>query len=466
MNVKLESTAQTVLFAPVALTPEGWVENIRVNIDRTGRIAAVDIGATPQAGDDVLAGRILLPAPANLHSHAFQRAMAGLTESRGPDGQDSFWTWRRLMYRFLERIDPDRIEAIAALAYMEMLEAGYASVGEFHYLHHRPGGGAYDDPAETSARIAAAAHETGIGLTHLPVLYARGGADDRPLEGGQLRFGCNLDRFMTLYESAAGIIVGLPADARIGIAPHSLRAVSPDMLAEILRLSRGPVHIHIAEQTGEVEAILAALGARPVTWLLANADVDKRWCAVHATHMTHEEGAALARTGAVAGLCPITEANLGDGIFNGPDFLAAGGVFGIGSDSNVRIALAGELRTLEYSQRYRAHARAVLCPPGGSVGRALFDTALKGGAQALGRDAGAIAPGQWADLTALDADNLALADLFGDALLDAWIFAGDDTAVTDVWSAGRHVVTDGRHVKRHAIEARYRDRTKDLKVAP
>jgi formimidoylglutamate deiminase len=238
------------------------------------------------------------------------------------------------------------------------------------------------------------------------------------------------------------------------------------MLAEILRLSRGPVHIHIAEQTGEVEAILAALGARPVTWLLANADVDKRWCAVHATHMTHEEGAALARTGAVAGLCPITEANLGDGIFNGPDFLAAGGVFGIGSDSNVRIALAGELRTLEYSQRYRAHARAVLCPPGGSVGRALFDTALKGGAQALGRDAGAIAPGQWADLTALDADNLALADLFGDALLDAWIFAGDDTAVTDVWSAGRHVVTDGRHVKRHAIEARYRDRTKDLKVAP
>ena len=464
MNVKPESTARTVLFAPVALTPADWAENIRVSIDRIGRIAAVETGATPQAGDDVLAGRILLPAPANLHSHAFQRAMAGLTESRGPEGHDSFWTWRRLMYRFLEKLDPDRIEAIAALTYMEMLEAGYASVGEFHYLHHRPGGGAYDDPAETSTRIAAAALETGIGLTHLPVLYARGGADGRPLEGGQLRFGCDLDRFAMLYQAAARIIAELPADARIGIAPHSLRAVSPDMLAAAVRLQDGPIHIHIAEQTGEVAEISAAYGARPVEWLLANADVDERWCAVHATHMTPEESEALARSGAVAGLCPITEANLGDGIFDGADFLAAGGGFGIGSDSNVRIALAEELRTLEYSQRYRAHRRAVLCAPGGSVGRTLFDTALKGGAQALGRDAGAIAPGQWADLTALDADNLTLADLSGDALLDAWIFAGDDNAVSDVWSAGRHVVSDGRHVKRQVIEARYRNRTKDLKA--
>ena len=465
MNVKPENTAQTVLFAPVALTPEGWGENIRVSIDQTGRIAAVETGATAQAGDDILAGRILLAAPANLHSHAFQRAMAGLTETRGPHGHDGFWSWRRQMYRFLEKLDPDRIEAIAALTYMEMLEAGYASVGEFHYLHHRPGGGAYDDPAETSARIAAAALETGIGLTHLPVLYARGGADGRTLEGGQLRFGCDLDRFAILYEAAARIIAELPADARIGIAPHSLRAVPPDMLADVVRLSDGPIHIHIAEQIGEIDEISAAYGARPVTWLLANADVDERWCAVHATHMTPEETDALARSGAVAGLCPITEANLGDGIFNAPGFLAAGGVFGIGSDSNVRIALAEELRTLEYSQRYRAHARAVLCAPGGSVGRALFDAVLKGGARALGRDAGTIAPGQWADLTALDADNLALADLTGDALLDAWIFAGDDNLVSDVWSAGRHVVTDGRHVKRQVIEARYRDRTKDLKAA-
>ncbi len=466
MNVKPESTVGTFLFAPVALTPDGWAENCRVGIARSGRIAAVETAATPQPGDDVLAGRILLAAPANLHSHAFQRAMAGLTESRGPDEQDSFWTWRRLMYRFVERLDPDQIEAIAALSYMEMLEAGYASVGEFHYLHHRPGGGAYDDPAETSARIAAAALETGIGLTHLPVLYARGGADGRPLQGGQLRFGCDLDRFAALFEAAARVVAGLPADARIGVAPHSLRAVPPDMLADVARLTDGPVHIHIAEQLGEVEEISAACGARPVEWLLANADVDQRWCAVHATHMTAAETAALARSGAVAGLCPITEANLGDGIFNGSDFLAAGGAFGIGSDSNVRIALAEELRTLEYSQRYRAHARAVLCAPGKSVGRTLYDAALAGGARALGRDSGAIAAGQWADLSALNADNPALADLAGDTLLDAWIFAGGDNAVSDVWSAGRQVVADGRHVKRQEIEARCRERTKGLRETP
>jgi formimidoylglutamate deiminase len=463
MNVKPESTAQTVLFAPVTLTPEGWAENCRIGIDRSGRIAAVETAATPQAGDDVLACRILLPAPANLHSHAFQRAMAGLTESRGPDGQDSFWTWRRLMYRFLDRLDPDQIEAIAALVYVEMLEAGYASVGEFHYLHHRPGGGVYDDPAETSARIAAAAYETGIGLTHLPVLYGRGGGDGRPLEGGQLRFGCDLDRFATLHDAAARIIAGLPADARIGVAPHSLRAVPPDMLAAVARLTDGPVHIHVAEQLGEVEEISAACGARPVEWLLVNAEVNERWCAVHATHMTAEETTALARSGAVAGLCPITEANLGDGIFNGSDFLAAGGAFGIGSDSNVRIALAEELRTLEYSQRYRAHARAVLCAPGESVGRALYEAALAGGARALGRNTGAIVAGKWADLAALDADNPALADLSGNTLLDAWIFAGDDRLITDVWSAGRHVVTDGRHVKRQEIEARFIAQTKSIR---
>jgi len=465
MNVKPKSTAQTVLFAPVALTPEGWAEDVRVGIDQTGRIAAVETAAKPQTGNDVLTGRILLPAPGNLHSHAFQRAMAGLTESRGPDGHDSFWTWRQLMYRFLGQLDPDQIEAIAALAYMEMLEAGYASVGEFHYLHHRPGGGAYNEPAETSARIAAAAYETGIGLTHLPVLYGRGGVNGRPLEGGQLRFGCDLNRFAMLYEAAARIVAALPADARIGVALHSLRAVSPDMLAAAVGLSDGPVHIHIAEQTGEVDEISAAYGARPVEWLLANADVDERWCAVHATHMTPEETAALARSGAVAGLCPITEANLGDGIFNGPDLLAAGGVFGIGSDSNVRIALAEELRTLEYSQRYRAHARAVLCAPGKSVGRTLYEAVLAGGAKALGRDAGAIAPGQWGDLTALDADTLALAGLADDARLDAWIFAGDDTAVSDVWSAGRHVVTGGRHVKRQDVEARFIAQTKSIRGA-
>ncbi len=425
----------------------------------------MEIAVAPQPGDTVLAGRLLLAAPANVHSHAFQRALAGLAEARGPAGQDSFWTWRRLMYRFLEQLDPDQIEAIAALAYVEMLEAGYASVGEFHYLHHRAGGAAYDDPAETTARIAAAALAAGIGLTHLPVLYAQGGADGRPLAGGQLRFGSDLDGFATLYEAAARIIAGLPADAEIGVAPHSLRAVPPDMLAAVVRLSDGPVHIHIAEQPREVAEISAAYGARPVEWLLANAMVDERWCAVHATHMTGEETAALAGSGAVVGLCPVTEANLGDGIFNGPAFLNAGGSFGVGSDSNVRISLAEELRMLEYSQRYRAGKRAVLCAPGKSVGRTLYDAVLAGGARALGRDAGAIAPGRWADLTALDAGDPVLADLAGDRLLDAWIFAAGDGAVSDVWSAGRHVVCGGRHVKRQQIERRFHAQTKSIRGA-
>ena len=440
------------LWAAQALTAEGWRHDVRVEIGVDGRIGAVESGR-PAVGRHV---GVLLPAPANLHSHAFQRAMAGLTERRGPDPRDSFWTWRRLMYRFLDRLGPDELEPIAAFAQMQMLEAGFAAVAEFHYVHHQPGGASYDRLAELSDRIVAAAAQTGVGLTLLPVLYRHGGCGGKPLEGAQLRFGISSDRFARLREEADVSVRGLDADARTGVAIHSLRAVDPEGLAFAAALAPdAPVHIHAAEQTAEVEEVEASLGARPVEWLLANAGVDKRWCLVHATHMTPGETAALAGSGAVAGLCPITEASLGDGIFDGASYQVQGGRFGVGTDSNIRISLAEELRLLEYSQRLRDRARAVLARPGESTGRALFEAAARGGAQAAMRDAGTLAPGRLADLVALDAEAADLAGRQGDTLLDSFIFAGGDALITDVWSAGRHVVENGRHVRHDEITRRY-----------
>lgn len=448
------------LWAEQALTNDGWREDVRIDLGEDGRVAAVTAGARP---DGERAG-ILLPAPVNLHSHAFQRAMAGMTERRGEDPSDNFWTWRRLMFRFLDRLDPDDVEAIAAYVQMEMLEAGYAAVGEFHYLHHRPGGMPYDDLAEMSARIAAAAAETGIGLTLLPVLYQHGGCDGRPLGPGQVRFGNDPDRFSRLYEEASRAVGKLPADTRIGVAPHSLRAVSREGLAMAVALAPdAPLHMHLAEQVAEVDEVKAAWGQRPVEWLLANHSVDQRWCLVHCTQMEPHETEALAKTGSIVGLCPITESSLGDGIFDGMRFLAHGGRFGIGSDSNIRISLSEELRTLEYSQRLRDRVRAAVATPELSTGRVLFETAVRGGAQAAGRASGAIEPGRLADLVALDADATDLLGKHGDETLDSYIFAGDDRMVADVWSAGRHVVTAGRHIRHDEIAARYRRTVLSLK---
>lgn len=441
------------IWAKEALTAEGWRNSVRVDIDAEGRIEAV----TPDAPAEGTEVGVLLPSPANLHSHAFQRAMAGMTEKRGPDPRDTFWTWRQLMYRFLDHLTPDDVAAIAALVQVEMLEAGFASVGEFHYLHHQTDGTPYDDIAEMAAAVIRAAGQTGIGLTLLPVAYQVGGCDGRALGPGQVRFGNDPEQYARLHETSRAHLSALPPDAVIGVAPHSLRAVSPDGLNAAIEVAgEGPVHIHIAEQTAEVEELLAHRDARPVEWLMANAEVGPHWCLIHATHMTKEETFAVAESGAVAGLCPITESNLGDGIFSGVDFIRAGGRFGVGSDSNIRISLTEELRTLEYSQRLRDRSRAALAEDGGSTGRAVFEKAATGGAQAIRRPAGVIAPGLWADLTALDADGLNLADKSGDAILDAWIFAGDDRAVTDVWAAGRHLVAGGRHVARDAVEADYR----------
>ncbi len=428
----------TGLFAELALTPAGWAKDVRVEIGADGRIAAVTPDAAPEPGDERLEGKALLPALCNLHSHAFQRAIAGLGQRRG-QGEDDFWSWRETMYALVDHLTPEDAGVIARLAFMEMAKAGYAAVGEFHYLHHQPGGALYANRAEMAQRVAGAAEAAGLGLTLLPVFYARGGMQDEPLQGGQLRFGHDRDGFAALME---GIALPRPDDV-LGIAPHSLRAVTAEQLSTLAdRHGGGPVHIHIAEQVKEVGAVRDAYGARPVEWLLDHVPVGPNWCAVHATHMSEAETAALARSGAVAGLCPITEADLGDGVFDAPGWRAAGGAWGAGTDSNVAIGAADELRVLEYSQRLTRRRRNVMCGPGESNGEGLYRAALKGGAQALGRDSGALQAGRWADLMTLDRGALALPGAADGRLLDAWIFSHPDVKPADAWSAGRRMVKD------------------------
>jgi formimidoylglutamate deiminase len=444
---------QRELFFDIALLPTGWSRAVRVAI-ADGVIAAVLPDAKADTAEHVRG--IAVPGLANLHCHAFQRGMAGLAERRGPVG-DTFWTWREVMYRFLGVLTPDDVEAIAAQAYMEMLEAGFTSVGEFHYLHHDIDGSPYADLGEMAARIAAAAAETHVGLTLLPSLYMTGGFGGAPAAPGQRRFLNDPDRFIKLVERSREAVAHLPG-ANIGIAPHSLRAVPPGALRRVTEAFReAPVHIHAAEQVKEVEECIATLGARPVEWLLANAEVDARWCLIHATHMTAEETRALARSKAVAGLCPLTEASLGDGIFPAEAYLAGGGQFGVGTDSNIQIDAAAELRQLEYGQRLAHRARNVLTlHEGESTGRRLFAEALAGGAQALGRQAAAIEVGCLADIVVLDAEHPDVAEGQGDQWLDAWVFVAGKSAVRTVLAGGRTVVEDGRHTARDSIVERYR----------
>ncbi|MEI9905420.1 MAG: formimidoylglutamate deiminase [Asticcacaulis sp.] len=413
-----------------------------------GRIAAIETGVEASGERHACA----IPGMPNLHSHAFQRAMAGLTEQKTAD-KDSFWTWREVMYRYLERLTPDDIEAVAALAFMEMLEGGFTRVGEFHYLHHDATGARYADPAEMAGRIVNAAAVSGIGLTLLPVFYAHSGFGGQAPSQGQRRFINDLNSFEDVWHGARRHAARLP-DAVMGVAPHSLRAVTPEELAAVSMISDGPVHIHIAEQEREVADCLAWSGARPVEWLLDNAEVDDGWCCVHATHMTAVETTALAGSGAVAGLCPVTEANLGDGIFPAVDFLKAHGRFGVGSDSNVLIDAAQELRLLEYSQRYVHKARNIV--------EGLYAKALHGGAQALGVTSG-IVEGAAADIVSLRADHAALCDKSGDVRLDAHIFAASGS-IDCVWRFGRKVVENGRHVGREAIFDAYRQTVERLRA--
>lgn len=450
------------LFAPSALLPQGWAEAVVIDIDTAGFIVAVSAGASPDGAERL--GGPVLPGMPNLHSHAFQRAMAGLTE-RAASGDDSFWTWREVMYGFLAKLTPDQIEAITAQLYVEMLKAGYTAVGEFHYVHHDAGGQPYGDRAELSERVVAAARQAGIGITHLPVLYACGGFGGQAPTQGQRRFLNEVPGFLRLVETLRARHGGDP-NVRVGIAPHSLRAVTPDMLREAVAGltamdAQAPIHIHIAEQVKEVEDCLAWSGRRPVEWLLDNAAIDRRWCLVHATHMTASETAALAASGAVAGICATTEANLGDGFFPAPDYLARRGAWGIGSDSHISVSPVEELRWFEYGQRLVQKRRNRLSEQlsgGGapSIGAFLYKSALAGGATALARPIGRIAPGARADLLVLDGDHPQLTGRNGDALLDSLVFAGNANPIADVMVGGRWAVRAGRHAGEDGIAARFR----------
>ncbi len=448
--------AMTSLWFESALLPQGWARDVRLTAT-DGRIEHVQTGVARAAGEE--RHGIAVPGLGNLHSHAFQRGLAGLTERRGRDA-DSFWTWRELMYRFVERLDPEQLEALSALAFIEMLEAGFTHVGEFHYLHHDRDGAPFADPGELAGRVAAAAASTGIGLTLLPTLYAHAGFGGVAPTERQRRFINNPESFARLVEASRKAVRSV-AFGSAGVAAHSLRAVTPQELAAVVGLAHGGViHLHIAEQLREVEECRAWCGRRPVEWLLDNAPVDERWCLVHATHTTAAELVGVAARGAVVGLCPVTEANLGDGIFPAGEFLAGGGRFGLGSDSNIRVDAAEEMRTLEYSQRLAQRARNVLAgAPGASTGRRLFDAALAGGAQAL-RPAGAggpvgLASGAALDVVTLRATDPGLIGRQGDELLDSWIFAAGKGLIDCVWRAGVKVVSGGRHRDRAAVEAGY-----------
>ncbi|VIO65113.1 8-oxoguanine deaminase [Bradyrhizobium ivorense] len=425
-----------------ALLPSGWANDVQLVLSGD-TIVSVAAGVAPAAGDE--RHQLAVPGLASLHSHAFQRGMAGLAELRG-NTTDTFWTWRETMYRFALNMTPDDVAAVATLLYVEMLEQGFTRVGEFHYLHHDRDGSLYGNPAEMATRIAEAATASGIALTLLPSFYAHGTFGGAAPHAGQRRFVCSVDQFAALMAASRDAIRTLPG-ANIGIAPHSLRAVAPDELAAIIPLAGGaPIHVHAAEQVREVEDCLAWSGQRPVEWLLAHAPVDQRWCLIHATHMTESEVASLAGSGAVAGLCPVTEASLGDGIFAAREFLAAGGRFGVGTDSNVLIGVADELRQLEYGQRLKHRERNVLSGrPGASTGRALFDHALAGGAQALAQATVGLLPGARADIVTLDTTHPSLAGRRGDAVIDGWIFAAGGSAIDCVWAGGDKVVVGGQH---------------------
>jgi len=447
------------LIADRALLPEGWRNNVLLEWDDKGILTRV----SPDAAEIALAPRAVgpvLPGIANLHSHAFQRAMAGLTEYRS-DLNDNFWSWRTLMYKFAGKLSPVDLKAIAVQLYIEMLQAGYTSVCEFHYLHHGSDGKPYANPVENMVCLIEAAQEVGIGLTLLPVMYQYSGFGAQAPHAGQACFINSPEWIMSalqILQASHPQHAGL----RYGVAPHSLRAVSPQSLQELLTQLRqwdaqAPVHIHIAEQNKEVEDCVAALGARPVAWLLDNVEVDRHWCLMHATQMTTPETEKLARSGAVAGICPTTEANLGDGIFNGVAYAAAQGTWGIGSDSHVSTSVSEELRLYEYSQRLLHRQRNMLV--GGesaSAGGYMYRQALRGGAAASGRQVAGLEVGQRADLLALDPQHADLGSKHGEQLLDSFVFCNHgQTPVRDVMVGGHWVIRDHKHSRQEQSALSY-----------
>lgn len=455
-------------FADFAWLPHGWGANVRIDVGADAAFSSVEEDAERREARYL--GRFVLPGMPNLHSHAFQRAMAGLAE-RQTHAEDSFWTWRETMYAFAGRIGPEELRAIAAQLYVEMLKAGYTRVCEFHYLHHQPDGTPYADPATMSLALIEAAREAGIGLTLLPALYMTGGFDGRALSERQRRFGHDVESYLRLVQRLRKME---GANLRVGVALHSLRAVPEEALRAVLAsglVDAAPIHIHIAEQIGEVQDCLALRNARPVEWLLEHAPVDARWCLVHATHMTAEETRRVAESGAVAGLCPTTEANLGDGLFPLKDYLQDGGALGVGSDSHISVSPVEELRWLEYGQRLiTRHRNVAVSESSNSVGETLWAESVFGGAQAAGIETGVIEGGDpaapqaapRADLCVLDDAAPLLAGRGAESVLDTFLFAGNANLVRDVMVNGEWIVRDGRHRDEQGIATRYRDAIRRL----
>lgn len=446
------------LFFDAAFLPSGWARDVHVSVDDGGWITAVRSGVRARGATHVRG--VAVPGVPDAHSHAFQRALVGLTERGSPSG-DTFWSWRERMYAFLRTLDPEAVEAIAAQLFVELLEHGFTSVAEFHYLRNDVDGRPYDDPVEMGRRVLAAAERTGMGVTILPTVYRTGDFGEEPATQEQRRFVASVDE---LIGDIAVLGSGAPAGSvRVGLALHSLRAVPPEALAVAVEAARGmdqdlPIHIHAAEQEREVRACLEWSGARPVEWLLDNAPVDEGWSVVHATHTTEDELAALAAAGATVVLCPATEADLGDGIFDLPAYHDMDGSWAVGTDSHVCRDPAGELRLLEYGQRLSTRSRNVAAGfQARSTGRTLLEHAWAGGATACARPIGAIAPRVRADIVVLDDQHPSLVGREDDDLLDSWIFSGDRTPVRDVFVGGRPVVRDGCHEERDAVARRYRE---------
>jgi formimidoylglutamate deiminase len=447
------------LFARHALLPDGWAKDVLIEWDAGGAITAVTPGAAAAGTESV---EYALPGMINLHSHSFQRALGGRTEKAG-DSKDSFWTWRDLMYRFARNITPEHIESIAAQLFSECLRHGYTSLCEFHYVQRAPDGAMYARPAETAERVIAAARLTGIGVTMLPVLYSYSGFGELALKPEQRRFKTDAQDVLRIVEA---LEPQRDAQVEVGVAPHSLRAASVTQIGEVLATlpAARPVHIHIAEQQGEVQQSLSWSGRRPVQWLLENAAVDQRWCLIHATHLSDDEVSGIVHSGAVAGLCPTTEANLGDGLFPLERFVAQGGRFGIGSDSHVSQSAVEELRWLEYGQRLQHQRRNIaVSATERSVGDFLWQRALQGGAQAAGRPVGALAPGHRADIVVLDDAHPNMFGLALDEVLGSFVFSGNDNLVKDVMVGGQWVVRNQQHVAQQAIAARFKQTLAELR---
>jgi formimidoylglutamate deiminase len=442
----------TKLYAENILIGSQWQTDRTLILDNTGIITEIVEGRQDNA---ISLNGPVIPGMPNCHSHAFQRAFAGYSEYRqydddGKPTTDSFWSWRDIMYRFVAKMTPQDLHIVAKFLYIEMLKAGYTSVAEFHYLHHQVGNVRYDDPAEMSHQVINAAGLVGMGLTHLPVLYTYAGFGEQAPSSAQGRFIHQTNEYLRLLGSLNANYSGKP-NFKLGIAPHSLRAASEQQLQEVIPFIRqmdstAPIHIHIAEQTKEVDDCLAFYQQRPVEWLLNNHQVDSNWCLIHATHLSDSEVESLANSGSIAGICPTTEANLGDGIFPTETFLQKGGRFAIGSDSHIGINIADEFRLLEYGQRLTSHQRAVLvnksCP---SVGQYLYLKAAKDGANALSQNVGEISVGKRADLVVLNPEHPSLFSKQHSQILDAAIFACNQLPVKDVFVAGKQVIEDGEH---------------------